>query len=409
MVPVVGAPAHEDGRRVGGAVGARQLHDVGSRDLGDLLGPLGRPRLQFTPHVDEAGHRLDGRAVGERHLERALERDLDVVGEAEAVGARDDRAAAGLVPGHERGVGGGRVDVDAAQPPAGVGPHEQRSVRVGTHELGVPEVVRDDLATERKAERGIGPRQDAQVGIGLRRGMRERGVDDDEPGALLHRVEDEVDVRDAGLDGVAADEQQEAAVGPVLGLVLGVLDAEGDGHAHGQVAVEVEARPVGHAQQRRGAVVGALLDVARARHLAEDMDGVPAPACPDVLQPIGHPVEGLLPRGLAKGARAALAVADERRQDAVRTVDLVDVAQALHAAARRVDRVGVVGRLLDLHDHAVAHEGQLAAAAGAVGRAGGTDHAVDGQARIDVVVASGADRRRDARQAAGRDRACRRS
>ncbi len=367
MIPVVGASAHEDRGRVGGPVGTRQLHDVGSRDLGDLLGPFGGPRLQFAPHVDEAGYGLDGRAVGERYLEHSVQGDLHVVGETQSVGTGDDRGSGGQVPRHERGFGSRRIEVQTAQSLARVGAHQQRGVRVGAHELGVPQVVRDHLATERQAECGIGPGQDAQVGVGLRRRMRERGVHHHQLGAPLHRVEDEVDVRDAGLDGVAADEQQEAAVGPVLGLVLGVLDAERDGHAHGQVAVEVEAGPVGHAQQRGGAIVGALLDVTRARHLAEDVDGVPPPPPSDGRESIGDPVEGLLPGRLAEGAGAALAVADERCQDAIRAVDLVDVAQALHAAPWRVDRVRVVRGLLDLHHHSVPHEGQLPTAAGAVG------------------------------------------
>ena len=46
----------------------------------------------------------------------------------------------------------------------------------------------------------------------------------------------------------------------------------------------------------------------------------------------------------------------------------------------RVDRVRVVGRLLDLDDDAVAHERELAAAAGAVGRAGRAHDPVDRQA-----------------------------
>src|SRR5690606_27143584 len=125
--------------------------------------------------------------------------------------------------------------------------------------------------------------------------------------------------------------------------------------------------------------VGAFVDVARARHLAEHVDGVPAPALADGLHAVGHRVERLLPGGLAALAAAPLPGADERGGDAVLAVDQLVVGQALHAAPGAVGRVGVVGGLLDLDDALVAHEGQLAARAGAVGRAGGADDAVDAQ------------------------------
>ena len=82
---------------MGGPVGTRQLHDVGSRDLGDLLGPFGGPRLQFAPHVDEAGYGVDGRAVGERYLEYPVQCDLHVVGETQSVGTGDDGGSGGQV------------------------------------------------------------------------------------------------------------------------------------------------------------------------------------------------------------------------------------------------------------------------------------------------------------------------
>ena len=65
------------------------------------------------------------------------------------------------------------------------------------------------------------------------------------------------------------------------------------------------------------------------------------------------------------------------------------VGDALHAAARVVLVLGVVGRLLHLDDVAVAHERELTAGAGAVGGAGGAYDAVDGEGLLHVVAAGG--------------------
>ena len=257
------------------------------------------------------------------------------------------------------------------------------------HELRVHQPFGDHLAAERETERRVRAGTDAQVEVRLGRGRREGRVDDDQPGTPVDGVEQEVDVRDAGLHGVAADEQQEPAVRPVLRLVLGVLDTERDGHPHGQVAVEVEAGAVGHAQQRAGPVVGALLDVARSGDLAEHVDRLPAPLLTDGPHAVGDQVQGLLPGGLRNRPFPTFPVADEGVQEPIVAVDLVEIAEALHAAPRRIDRVRIVGRLLDLDDDTVPHEGELATAAGAVGGARGAHDAIDQQARLDVVVPPG--------------------
>jgi hypothetical protein len=313
---------------------------------------------------------------------------------AQAVRADDHRPAAARIPDDEAVGSAAGDEIGLAEAHARVRSDEERRVGVRPHERRVPRLVLDHLAAERQAQRRVRAGLDPEVDVGLRGGRRERRVDDRHPRTALERVEHEMDVRDAGLDRVRAQQQQEPAVRPVLRLVLGVLDAERDRHRHGQVAVEVEARAMGHAQQRTGPVIGALLDVAGARHLTEHVDRVPAPRLTDPLHLRRDPVEDLVPRRPPELAAATLAGPDQGRLEPVLAVDLVQVGQALHAAARVVCRVGIVGGLLDLDDDPVADERQLAAAAGAVGRAGRPDDAVDGQAGRDLVVAG---RQRDLR------------
>ena len=188
--------------------------------------------------------------------------------------------------------------------------------------LGVPGLVRDDLAAERQGQRRVRAGLDPEVRVRLRGGRREARVDDHEPRARLERVEDEVDVGDPRLDRVRADEQQEPAVRPVLRLVLGVLDAERDRHPHRQVAVEVEARAVGHARAARRPGSWRPSGCSRSpgtwpKTWIESQPHV----SPIRLQVAGDPVEDLLPGGLAELARAALAGPDQRLQDPVRAVD----------------------------------------------------------------------------------------
>ena len=198
-------------------------------------------------------------------------------------------------------------------------------------------------------------------------------------------------VRDARLRRVCPDQKDEAAVGPVFGLVLGVLHAEGDWHAHRQVAVEIEAGAVRHPEGGASAVVSAFLDVTRAGHLAEHVDAVPAPLLADALEFVRDAVQYFLPARLAETAGAALAVAHQRLEDAVGPVDEQVVGDSLHAAAGVVGGLRVVGRLLHLHHVAVPHERKLPAGAGAVRRASGAHHSVDRQ-RMLVLDAAGGQR-----------------
>ena len=369
---MVGAAAHEDGGGLGGGVRPGDLAHQLRVQSGDLRCPLGREPVELGPDVHEPGRHLDLVAAGQRDREGPVQRGVDPGGDPQPVERDRHGGSPSLVP-HQVPVRrrvGGRAQVGLAQALAVVRPHQQRCVGVGAHEVPVEQVLLDDDRGERQREGGVGAGPDVEPVVGLGGGRRVDRVDHDQAGARGGGVEDEVGVGDAGLEQVGAHHQQEAAVGPVLGLVLGVLHAEGDGHAHRQVAVEVEAGAVCHAQQRRGAVVGALLDVARARNLAEHVDGVPAPALADGLHAVGHLVERLFPGGLAELAAAPRTRADERGRDAVLAVDQLVVGEALHAAPGAVGRVGVVGGLLDLDDALVAHERQLAARTGAVGRAG---------------------------------------
>ena len=174
-------------------------------------------------------------------------------------------------------------DLRRAEPQTRLHVHEQHRVRVRGHEAFVGYPVLEDLTAQRQAEGSIAPGTDPQVCVGLGGRRRERRIDHHEPRTPFDGVEQEMHVRDARLHRVRSDEEQEPAVRPVLRLVLGVLDAEGDGHPHRQVAVEVEARAVAHAEQGGGPVVRTLLDVARRRALGRRRGWSPSPTarrCP---------------------------------------------------------------------------------------------------------------------------------
>ncbi len=382
----------------------------------------------FQPRSDqgESGGDLSLGAVGEGHGEAALQRGVDPGGHAQPLRADDHRLFGGAVPDHEargRWSIGGRRDrsrdfgrrahgesfaavvakthahgrsgvaglpereLVGAQSLVGIRPHEQRRVGVRAHEVPIGLARVDHPLAHRQPEGGVGTGLDLDPGVGLGCRGREGGVDHHQAGPLLQGVLDEVGIGDARLQRVGPDGQDEPAVGPVLGLMLGVLDPEGDRHAHGQVAVEVEAGAVGHAQRGAGAVVRPLLDVTGPRDLPEHVDAFPSPRIPDALELGGDAVEDFLPRGLPELAGPPVAVAHQRCLDAVRPVDQQVIGDPLHTAPRVVDRIGVVRRLLDLDDVAVAHEGELPAGARAVGGAGGPHHPVDGQGADRVVAA----------------------
>ena len=164
--------------------------------------------------------------------------------------------------------------------------------------------------------------------------------------------------------------------------MLGVLHPERDRHPHRQIAVEIEAGPVCHAERRGRPIVRTLVHVARTRHLPEHVDRIPPVLVTDRLHLGGDHIESFLPRRLAELAAAPLSFTDQRRQHAVLVVDLQVVAQPFHAPARRIDAVGIVGCLLDLDDLAVADERQLATRTRAVRRTRRAHHTIDRQRQL---------------------------
>ena len=213
------------------------------------------------------------------------------------------------------------------------------------HELPVVALLLDDVVGEGEVHGRLGARLRRQPVVGVRRAVRQAGVDDDELGAVLLSLEDALGV---GIEVVAGFEMRGDEVDH---LGAGVIGARAVDAAPELVAgarrrrADVGVRVVAIDTPRREHALGEAV-LARAADVVHHL--VLAPVTDRLRDPPGDVVERFLPGDLAPPAGAALAVALQGEQDAVGVLNLVERRRALGAVAAA--RAGVLGIAFELAD-----------------------------------------------------------
>ncbi len=200
--------------------------------------------------------------------------------------------------------------------------HVGGPVHPATQEGPVDAVGAQQMRCDGQQDRGLaaGPRGDPQVGV--RRGVRQPRIQDDDLGAALDlALHDPLRVRVEVVPGleVARDQQDDPGVrvvrgGPVVAAPQGVAQPGAGGADVGVAVVPV------HAPRQQEPLGEAVL--AGPAHVVDDL--VPAVLHDGGPDPGGDVVEGLVPADALPLPTAAGTDALERVQDALGVVDLVD-------------------------------------------------------------------------------------
>ena len=169
---------------------AREPSDRRRRNAGDRRRPLGRTVRDAL--LQELVRGLDGAAVGQREL--AVQKGVG------ALGVRRHRPVRVAVPPHRvahvlrRAVGTVRKDFTADEQPGvvgvGVDVHELPGVRVAREEVAIVEAELDQLAAEREQQRAVGAGADRHPFVGDRRVAGADRIDRHEATAVALELRD---------------------------------------------------------------------------------------------------------------------------------------------------------------------------------------------------------------------------
>ena len=156
-----------------------------------------------------------------------------------ALGARGLLGPTGLGVPHVEDVllaAGVLDEVLAAQEAARVEAHEEREVGLLAHVVDLELPARPDVTRHREAEGRVGPGLDGEPLIRVNRRGRVLGIDDDQLGAVVLRLVEEVGVGDLGHRGVHHPDDEVIGEEPLVAGAAQVGEAQGEAGADVEVA-----------------------------------------------------------------------------------------------------------------------------------------------------------------------------
>jgi hypothetical protein len=175
------------------------------------------------------------------------------------------------IPGEGAARTAARHEVVLGQRPAGVGAHQKRPIAPLADEIAVVPAALDHHMGEAECQRAVGAGPHPEPQIGLVGEARMARVDHDEPHAALQRFDDRSGVRETGIAGVVAPQNEAAAVLDVrhrataagadaadaVGIAGGegaapAADIEGDCRVRGAKGVRQPTNEAGRIRDRGG-------------------------------------------------------------------------------------------------------------------------------------------------------------
>ena len=214
MVVLCHSRPEQDARSSGGDH-TRECADGVGVHLAD--GACGFRRVTLVEHPPEAREkRLDLHALArvEDHIENAIEKRLEVEGEAGRVGRDGTALRIGV---EEAIVTTSGVEMRGAQELPRVAAHEEGQIGLRAHEREIGATLRQDDLAHRQCERGIGPVADGDVNVHVTVGRVHIRRDEYHCCPAITRLDEVMVGGDVRVGGIAMPQQDAIGVEDVVG------------------------------------------------------------------------------------------------------------------------------------------------------------------------------------------------